>query len=84
MRNDELGFAVEQWDRDALHVETVLARAGNLLIARGAYDAAVALRPNARITLRHGIRVIEDSTGKGPRLVRLSRKMKRRTRRTRA
>lgn len=53
-------FAVESWSRDGVHLEEVLARAGNLLIARGAYRAAPDQRPRSTVTLRHGIRVIEE------------------------
>ena len=56
---DDLPFKVEKWDQADLHVEEVLARAGNQIIAAAAFEAAVKVYPNARLTLRHGIRVMQ-------------------------
>jgi hypothetical protein len=55
---DDLEFRVEQWDAADAHVEELLAAAGNVTVARAAFDAAVQLRPQARIQLRHRARVI--------------------------
>jgi hypothetical protein len=61
--DDELPFKVEQWDRDGNLVERVIARADNLIIGRRAYEAACRQYPLARLTLRQGIRVIEEKEG---------------------
>ncbi|MDQ2080519.1 hypothetical protein RA307_10030 [Xanthobacteraceae bacterium Astr-EGSB] len=58
MRDDDLPFAVEEWTDDENAIAEVLARATNALIARGAFEAAVRLRPARRILLRHGSYVI--------------------------
>jgi hypothetical protein len=57
---DELPFKVEQWDRDG-RIERVIASAANVIVGRGAYEAARRQYPQARLTLRQGIRVIEES-----------------------
>ena len=55
-----LQFRVELWTPDGLHVDEILAMAASVLPARAAYERAVAAAwPDAWITLRHGIRVIE-------------------------
>jgi hypothetical protein len=41
--------------------DEVLARATNLLIARGAYQAAARMYPDELIVLRHLARVVEKS-----------------------
>jgi hypothetical protein len=38
-----------------------LARAGNFMVARAAFDTSVSLWPNAQIELRQGARVIHKS-----------------------
>ena len=60
---DELPFKVEQWDRDGNRIERVIARADNLIVGRRAYEAACRQYPKARLTLRQGIRVIEETEG---------------------
>lgn len=59
--DDDLPFKVEQWDRDGNQIERVIARAANLIIGRRAYEAACRQYPQARPTLRQGIRVIEKT-----------------------
>jgi hypothetical protein len=58
--DDELPFRVEQWDRDGNLVERVIIRADKLIIGLRAYEAACRQYPLARLTLRQGIRVIEE------------------------
>jgi hypothetical protein len=41
--------------------QEVLARAGNFMVARAAFDTSVSLRPTAEIELRQGARVIHSS-----------------------
>jgi hypothetical protein len=45
----------------ATGTDDVLARATNLLIARGVYQAAAKMYPDELIELRQGARVIEKS-----------------------
>ena len=42
---------------------TVIARAANLIVGCGAYEAACGVYPKARLTLRQGIRVIDETEG---------------------
>ena len=51
--DDELPFKVEQWDRDG-RIECVIASAANVIVGRGAYQAACRQYPQARLTLRQG------------------------------
>jgi hypothetical protein len=59
--DEDLPFKVEEWDRDGNRIERVIARAANLIVGRSAFEAARRHYPKARLTLRQGIRVIEDS-----------------------
>jgi hypothetical protein len=56
--DDDLGFKIV---KDLGAHDEVLARAANLPIARGAYDAAVKMYPGELIELRQGARVVERS-----------------------
>lgn len=58
---DPMPFSVEEWLPDGSAIVEVLARGSNYPVACGAYQAAVALRPKARIILRNGIRIVADS-----------------------
>ena len=58
MEDEELGFKVV---KDLGAHDEILARAANLLIARGAYAAAVKMYPDEVIELRQGARVVERS-----------------------
>ena len=53
-------FKVEKWDWRNQHVEEIVATTSLLLVARAAFDAAREQYPNARLTLRQGIRVIDQ------------------------
>ena len=56
---EQLKFTVETIDRHTKRPE-VIARAGNVLIAQGAYKAALALYGDRQaLQLRHGTRRIE-------------------------
>lgn len=57
-RYDDCEFHVEQWRDDDGGLDTLLACAVNVLIARGAYEEALKNRPNRIIRLRHRGRVI--------------------------
>jgi hypothetical protein len=54
---DELPFRIVRSNG----TDDVLARAVNLLIARGAYQAATKMYPGDLIELRQGARIIEKS-----------------------
>lgn len=54
---DDLVFLVVKPDSEP----RVIVKAMNLLIARAAYDKAVAMYPGERIHLKHGARVIETN-----------------------
>ena len=58
MEPEELHFKVEMWDAADAHVECVLARASNVIVARGAFDRAAKLYLDRIITLRDGTRLI--------------------------
>jgi hypothetical protein len=55
----ELSFKVVRLEQAG---QEVLARAGNFLVARAAFDTSVSLWPNAQIELRQGARVIHKSS----------------------
>jgi hypothetical protein len=55
--SDDLAFKVVRSDS---HYE-LLAQASNLIIARGAYQAAARMYPEDLIELRQGARIIERS-----------------------
>ena len=46
-------------------MDEVLARAGNLLVGRAAFEKATSLYPRDRIELWHLARVIESKTAEG-------------------
>ena len=48
---------------DGNRIERVVARAANLIVGRSAYEAACRVYPKARLTLRQGIRVIDETEG---------------------
>jgi hypothetical protein len=59
--DDDLPFKVEQWDPEGNQIERVIARAANLIVGRRAFEAACRQYPKARLTLRQGIRVIDET-----------------------
>jgi hypothetical protein len=58
MFDSELQFSVELWSNDDVLEETI-AKARNLLIGRGAFEAATKLYPARRTLMRHGARIVE-------------------------
>ena len=54
----ELSFKVVRLEKAG---QEVLARAGNIMVARAAFDVSVSLYQNAEIELRQGSRVICSS-----------------------
>jgi hypothetical protein len=57
-------YRIDIWTDDAKNILVHLAGMENLIVARAAYRAACGRWPNARITLRQGARVVEDSRGR--------------------
>lgn len=64
MAIEDLGVAIEEWDDAESGIIEVMARCCNLPVGRGAFDAAVKLRPRSRILLRDGARVIQRHDGR--------------------
>jgi hypothetical protein len=62
MHVSELPFKVQAWTRDG-QIDRLIATASNVVVARAAYDAAVALYPAEEITLRQCARVIAETKG---------------------
>jgi hypothetical protein len=54
-------YRIDIWTDDGKNIVEHLAGLENLIVARAAYRAACERWPNARITLRQGSRVVEDS-----------------------
>jgi hypothetical protein len=64
MPTEDLGVVVIETDDAESGTIEVLARCSLVPIGRGAFDAAVKLRPLSRILLRDGARVIARHQGK--------------------
>jgi hypothetical protein len=60
---DALEFRVEIWDAAGSRVEELVALCSNSLVAKGAYEAAVKLKPGANLVLSHRARVIARARG---------------------
>jgi len=54
-------YRVDIWTDDGKYILEHLAGMENLIVARAAYRAACERWPNARITLRQGARIVEES-----------------------
>lgn len=54
-------FTVEQWDDAGRKCIEIMAWAGNLLVARAAFDMALTQRPGRYVILCHGARIIAKS-----------------------
>ena len=54
-------YRIDMWTPDGKNVVEHLAGLENLIVARAPYRAACERWPNARITLRQGARIVEDS-----------------------
>ena len=50
---EDLIFRVDRWDKSGVRLDFCVAACSNLLIGRGAFDAAVELYPDRYITLRN-------------------------------
>jgi hypothetical protein len=54
-------YRIDIWSKDGKNIVEHLAGLENLIVARAAYRAACERWPNARITLRQGARIVEDT-----------------------
>jgi hypothetical protein len=61
--DDHLSYNVCRWSADGETIHDVVALVSQFTVAAAAYDAALAVYPVDRITLRHGIRVIREREG---------------------
>jgi hypothetical protein len=59
--DEELPYAVEEWDAQRAGAEKVVARALKISLARALFRAALEENPGRRIVLRHGSRIVEDN-----------------------
>jgi hypothetical protein len=59
---EDLDFTIEQWSSDDSRLEEIIARIGNVAIARMAFFEAVRQRPGRRILLRQATRLVADSS----------------------
>jgi hypothetical protein len=55
--------AVQGWDAAGNRVEELIALCSNSLVAKGAYQAALRLRPGANLVLSHRTRIIARARG---------------------
>jgi len=53
-----IGISVEIWNDADNRLEELVALCANSIVARGAYQAALKLRPGANLVLRHRARLI--------------------------
>jgi hypothetical protein len=61
LNRTQFAFRIDRWDRDGHTIMDHVADVENLLVAMAAYEAACRHWPGETITLRQGVRVIEDS-----------------------
>ncbi len=57
---DKLTFTIDEWSDDGSRIVEVMARVGNFDVATAAYDAALRVRPNRRLTLRQGALLLRE------------------------
>jgi hypothetical protein len=65
MNRTTFSFRIDRWDRDGNTVMDHVAAVENLMVAMAAYEAACRHWPGETITLRQGVRIIEDSRKEG-------------------
>jgi hypothetical protein len=64
MADETFGVTVVETDDAESGIIEVMARCCNVPIGRGAFEAAIKLRPRSRILLKDGARVIERHDGR--------------------
>jgi hypothetical protein len=57
----QFAYRIDLWDADGDSVVKHLADIDDLIVARATYEAACKQWPGANITLRQGVRVIEET-----------------------
>ena len=57
----ENDFNVEMWDDEGMRIVEVMASCGNVIVAIGAFEAALTQRKGRYLLLRHGARVLRRS-----------------------
>jgi len=57
----QFAYRIDFWDAADSSVAKHLADIDDLIVARATYEAACKRWPDERVTLRQGIRIIEDS-----------------------
>jgi hypothetical protein len=60
---DALEFRIEVWDSGNNRVEELVALCNNSLVAKGAYEAALKVKPGANLVLAHRARIISRARG---------------------
>ena len=60
-QSEELPYKIELWREDGSEVETVLARAATISLARAIFTAAAEEHPGRRLTLRHASKLLEQT-----------------------
>jgi hypothetical protein len=55
-----MSYRIKLWDKYELHIRWTIAAIGHIDLAHAAFDEAVKQWPDQRLTLRQGIRVIQD------------------------
>ncbi|RYB03279.1 hypothetical protein [Lichenibacterium ramalinae] len=58
MAERRASYTVEVWDASGNHIVEHIGSLSNHAAAHAAFDAACASRPNQRVTLRQGIRIV--------------------------
>ncbi|MEP5623505.1 MAG: hypothetical protein ABJP82_13120 [Hyphomicrobiales bacterium] len=61
-----LSFRLESWDRAGAQIVELLAAAHSFGLIKLTYDAALAVRPDDRLMVRQGIRLVLDSGAPEP------------------
>jgi hypothetical protein len=55
-----MSYRVDLWDRHAVHGRWLVAAAGNVFVARAAFEEAVKHWPAQRLTLRNGMQLLRE------------------------
>jgi hypothetical protein len=58
--DDRMFYKVEQWSRDAMHVERLLYAGNSLAKAEDIFARAIKHRPRIRLTIRQRTRVLQQ------------------------
>jgi hypothetical protein len=61
-QDEKLPYKIELWDSERRHVERLLAQAASATLAQAIFKAAQNEQPERYITLRHGKRLIAETS----------------------